>query len=283
MLKILACLLAISFASPANCYVLTSPPRESKEAGKEFYGPLADYLTKVLGTKITYKHPGSWLRYQRSIKRNEYDIVFDGPHLASWRIKHHDHTPMMKLTGKLIFYFVTKTEHSHIQKPKDFAAKKICVLPPPNLNSLILLSELNGPARDPVIKSIKGGLRKVITGLFDDKCVGAVIPAGFYKNKLTQQERDQLRIIYQSKPLSNQVITASARFSSQQINIMMEALKQQQGTDVINKFGKRFGKKFEPADKISYEGASHLLEGVVIGWEGKNKRNFLKDLMNESK
>lgn len=270
--------MSFCFTTSAYSFTLSSPPRESKQQGEIFYGPLAEYLSQQLGTPVKYKHPGNWLKYQRSIKRNEYDIIFDGPHLASWRIKHHNHSPTMKLAGQLVFYFVTRNEYASIQTPKDLAAKKVCVLPPPNLNSLILLQRLNGPASDPVIKSIKGGLRKVIDGLFDEKCIAAVIPSGFFKNKLTQAERDQLRIIFKSNPLSNQVITVSDRFSPEQITKISRALQTERGMEMINKFGKRFGKHFEVASKSDYEGASDLLEGVIIGWEGKNKRDFLKDL-----
>ena len=63
--------------------VLTVPPREDFDKGYIQYGPLAEYLSDVIGEKVTYKHPKGWLYYQRDMRANKYDIVFDGPHFMS--------------------------------------------------------------------------------------------------------------------------------------------------------------------------------------------------------
>ena len=277
MLKYILLFLTLSLHIPAYSLVLTSPPRETPEAGAKAYGPLADYLTNLLGEKVVYKHPENWLRYQRSIKRDEFDIVFDGPHLASWRVKHHGHTPLMMLTGSLVFFYIAKKDNNQINGPKDFAAQKICVMPPPNLTSLVMLSHLDGPATEPVIKSIKGGFKNVAKGLLDDKCVGAVVPAGFYKKKMSDEERNQLKVVYKSTPLSNQVLTASNRISADNIQKIIASLSSGEGLEIINKFANRFGgKKFIPAEKEKYIEANDLLEGKIIGWRGTSKSSISK-------
>jgi len=79
-----AFLLSLLFFSNAQAeLVLSAPPRESFKAGNKLYGPLAEHLTKLLGQKVTYKHPENWLHYQRELRNDVYDIVFDGPHFIS--------------------------------------------------------------------------------------------------------------------------------------------------------------------------------------------------------
>jgi len=274
MLRYVIVVLVLCINFPAYSLTFSSPPRESRAAGNEFYQPLAKYLSMVLGEEVTYKHPSSWLYYQRSIKRDEYDIVFDGPHLASWRMKHYDHKPVMMLPGNLIFYFIAKKDNSYVNNTKDLAAKKVCVLPPPNLNALVLLETLEGPAREPIIKGIKGGLKAVVKSLISEKCVGAVLPAGFYNKKLSDAQRNQLKIIYKSVPLPNQAITVSKRVSVKQRQQIINALSTEQGLKIINGFGKRFGGGFIPAQGEKYNGASQLLEGSILGWQGKKNKNI---------
>jgi len=272
MFRFLSIFIFFSFTSTSNAYTLSSPPRESKETGVKLYAPFAKFISKTINSDVKYIAPANWLRYQRSIKRDEYDIVFDGPHLASWRIKHHEHTPLMMLAGNLVFYFITTSDNSLINTPRDFSARKVCVLPPPNLNSLVLLEHLDTLNKEPVIKGIKGNLNKVVSSLLKGHCIGAVVPAGFYENKLSSSQKSMLKIIYKSSPLPNQVITVSSRVPKSDINKLLSALKSKQGLKIINSFSKRFGGNFIPANKDAYKGASHLLEGSLIGWHGKGKK-----------
>ena len=68
--------------------ILTSPPRESAARGEELYGPLAQLLTVQLGQSVVYERARDWIEYSTRMKQDKYDIVFDGPHFAAWRMKH---------------------------------------------------------------------------------------------------------------------------------------------------------------------------------------------------
>ena len=67
---------------------MTSPPRESAARGEELYGPLAQLLTVQLGQSVVYERARDWIEYSTRMKQDKYDIVFDGPHFAAWRMKH---------------------------------------------------------------------------------------------------------------------------------------------------------------------------------------------------
>ena len=38
--------------------ILSAPPRESPDKGRQTYTPVARYLEHILGEEVTYKHPG---------------------------------------------------------------------------------------------------------------------------------------------------------------------------------------------------------------------------------
>ena len=250
--------------------ILTAPPRESAEQGQKLYAPLASHLSKLLGEEVVYQHPRDWLRYQRDIRRDVFDIIFDGPHFASWRILHLSHNALVKLPGRLDFYFITHDKNTDIQEPNDLVLKKVCAIPPPNLTSLVLLNVLNSPVREPLIKSIKGGMPAVIKQLSNNECVAAVVRQDFFNKRLPEAKRKQFRVIYTSEKIPNQVITAGRRVNKTDQAKIIESLTHAEGLASIQPILKRFGgkkvKTFVPVKKSDYVGQNEFLEGVILGW-----------------
>jgi len=138
--------------------ILSAPPRESAEAGMKIYGPIAQHLSKNLGVQVTYKHPENWMMYQRDMRADKYDIVFDGPHFIAWREAHLGHEVLMKLPGNLQFIIVTTKNNASVNKANDLIGKNVCGISPPNLSTLSVLDYFENPVRQPTIKVIKGGM-----------------------------------------------------------------------------------------------------------------------------
>ena len=271
-IPILLTLLVSSFSTNALAQelILSAAPRETVTQGHKLYGPLADHLGQLLGTEVKYTHAKHWLRYQSDIKKRKYDFVFDGPHLASWRIKHLKHKPLVKLPGTLGFYMLALSDNKKINRPEDLVYKKVCAIPPPNLTSVILLQRLNDPVREPIIVSIKGGMRKIFNALLDRKCDGAVIRNTLYNKNLTDEERAKVKIIYTSPEFPNQVLTVSDRVSVEDQNKIIESLTAGDGMKVMLPIARRFGGKnveaFFKVPQSEYDGYFSFLEGVVLGW-----------------
>ncbi|UCE89599.1 MAG: PhnD/SsuA/transferrin family substrate-binding protein, partial [Pseudomonadota bacterium] len=156
LLAMVLSLLSLSLA--AQELIMTAPPRESVDAGNKLYGPMAQYLGGLLGTKVVYKHPQNWLNYQRDMRNGVYDIVFDGPHFASWRMAHLGHKAVVKLPGTLEFYLLRRAEDTQYPGPDQLIGQKICGISPPNLSTLSVLAYYDNPVRQPVILGIKGGM-----------------------------------------------------------------------------------------------------------------------------
>jgi hypothetical protein len=119
---VVAVLLAISYPAQADL-IFTSPPREggggSNTKADDIYDPLASYLSKILGQKVVYENPGNWFNYQRQMREDKYDIVFDGPHFISWRIEHVQHEAIARMPGPLGFVLLARADDTEINKIDD--------------------------------------------------------------------------------------------------------------------------------------------------------------------
>jgi ABC-type phosphate/phosphonate transport system substrate-binding protein len=260
----------LSTAFAASELILTAPPRETAAAGNKLYKPVAKYLSQLLNRKVTYKHPGNWFNYQAKMRKDKYDIIFDGPHFISWRIAHINHEVLMKLPGDLQFMVVTNAGNAKLNEGKDLIGKKVCGISPPNLSTLSFLASFENPVLQPRVKGIKGGMGKVFKAFEKKKCPAAVLRNVFYNKKLTQEKRDQLKIIFNSKALPNQAISVSSRLRREEKSKITNALLSGAGAASLSGVVKRFGgkkvKTFIPTDNKEYDGYKNYLEGVIFGW-----------------
>jgi ABC-type phosphate/phosphonate transport system substrate-binding protein len=246
---------------------LTAAPRETAQAGARLYGPLAASVSEILGEKVVYRHPGDFLTYSNEMRAGQYDLVFDGPHLAAWRIEHLQHEAVARLPGSLVFKVVTK--HADIETLDDLIGKKVCGLLSPNLATLTMLYEYKNPAQQPIFRDVKGGFVRVFEALKSDKCIAAVFRSDYYDNKVSQQEKDDLKVIFISKPVPNQTITASPRVPEEGKRNLAQALTSKEEAVGAENLFQRFSKNKPEFIATSGEEFTHLnrlLEGVVWGW-----------------
>lgn len=254
----------------AQDLILTAPPREKPAAGQKQYGPLANYLTRLFGRRVKYVFPGNWLKYQRDMREDKYDIIFDGPHFISWRIQHIGNQIAVRLPGHLEFYLLVKKDNNNIKNIDDLVAKDFCGVPPPNLASLSIIAAFPNPVRQPVIKGIRGAGKAVFAAFMKGECQAAVLRTAYYKKFLTDEQRAKVKIVYASKPYPNQGITISKRVTPRERDLMVQALTVGDGLKAATPILKRFGgkaKHFIPSKDSEFAGINNLLEGVIFGWE----------------
>jgi len=248
--------------------IFTAPPRESPEAGLKLYGPVANALSILLKEKVIYEHPRDWLTYSRRMREGDYDIVFDGPQFASWRMAHINHVPLVRIQGDLRFVIITN-QNSGIQDIQDLATKKICALASPNLATLTILREFTNPVRQPMLVEGKGGMKGIYQRFKDGDCMAVILRDSFYKNKISDLERDEYRVVWESMRMPNQTITMTQVISREARDKVVKAFGSDQGAVSALPLFQRFSKKstrFIVAEKNEYEDLNYLLEGVVWGW-----------------
>jgi ABC transporter, phosphonate, periplasmic substrate-binding protein len=267
---VVAVLLAISYPAQADL-IFTSPPREggggSNTKADDIYDPLASYLSKILGQKVVYENPGNWFNYQRQMREDKYDIVFDGPHFISWRIEHVQHEAIARMPGPLGFVLLARADDTEINKIDDLIAQSICGVPPPNLGTMAILDKFRNPVRQPVVKSIPGAVPQVFAAFLKGQCRAVAVPT-FFEKKLKDDERKQIKVIFRSAVFPNQGFSVSKRIGERERELLRQALTGTPDITVQNLI-KRFGKADDhlvATTNKEFEGFNNLLEGVIYGW-----------------
>ena len=244
----------------ADTYILTSPPRETLEDGKKQYAPIAEYLSKVTGQTFTYEHPGDWLSYTKNMKEDYYDVILDGPHFISWRVKMIEHTPVVRFSGSLVFMvFVAKDDTA--KNIDDLTGNLICGLAPPNMATLSVQAEFTNPMRQPLILEVtdfKTGYKDMLAG----KCRGAILPVGVYKRMNKEGKIDEkAKSVFRSKPVPQQGFSVSTRIAPEMQNQISTALMSEDGHAATAAVRKRFGgdKDLMLTNRDEYQGYYRFL------------------------
>ena len=252
----------VSGVHAADEYIFSAPPRGPAAKEIKVYKPIAEYLSEVTGKKITYRHPGNWLSYQRNMQRGVYDLVFDGPHFVAWRMAKVKHQPLVSMPGKLAFVVFTRVNNTKIRDIDDLRGRTICGLAPPNLATLTMYEQFQNPARQPLVREVKSfplGYKAVLAG----KCVAGVMRDKLF-NKLNKKGH-KAKIIYHSKGVANQAFSAGPRISKADKEKITKAIMSPQGTKRMVNFHKRFNKKSKPLSQAkweAYDGLWRLLKDV---------------------
>ena len=249
--------------------ILTAPPRESLEDGRAVYEPLAKYLSSFLGERVIYEHPQNWHKYEEKMKKDEYDIIFDGPHFAAWRIETAIAKPLVKLPGSLHFVLVVKDRDKALRHVEDLIGKKICTLPAPNLGALTLFAMFPHPARQPEYRLIKGGFKEISNAFIAGECEGAILRSSFYYKKTDPLFREATRVLKTSKPLTNQGITISRRVKPSLYNKLVFSLTHGDGKSALKPILARFNNvknEFLPATDNDYRNHNLLRDTTIYGW-----------------
>ena len=166
--------------------VFTAPPRESAAKAETLYGPVAESLTKLLGEEVVFERADNFITYSTNMRKDKYDIVFDGPHFAAWRVEHLKHEVIAKLPGKLDFHVVTT--NSDYKSLDDLVGRKVCALTSPNLGTVALLQQFQkNPLAGPKMAGSTGGFAGVAKDLLNGRCEIGVLRTAFYDKKLSDK------------------------------------------------------------------------------------------------
>jgi ABC-type phosphate/phosphonate transport system substrate-binding protein len=240
-----------------NTLVFSAPPRETAEVGKAIYQPVADYLSRVIGKKVVYKYPGTWGVYRTKMLEGSYDIIFDGPHFNSYRMEKLSHNILVKIPERHEFAVIVRKDHATFKNIQQMAGYTFCTHAPPNLGTLVLLSQFDNPARQPVIVNTKGW-DHIYQGVVSGKCTGGVIPV---LNLKKYDRTGETRIVYKTQAMPNQAFSAGPRVSLEDQQIIARALVSPEAAGPTAKLRAAYkvGDSFAPASNEEYRGMAVYL------------------------
>lgn len=272
MIKKTAVFILLALIFSTNVYAdltFSAPPRENEAQGRLLYGPMAEFLSKVIGEKVVYVHPQGWMDYSKQMRSGAYDIVFDGPHFAAWRIKHLQHEPVARLPGTLDFVVIARRDNTNVPNHHSISRGTLCGLASPNLGTVSVLAEFENDIISPRVEEVKGGFVKVFKAFEAGRCDAAVLRENVWRKKISRADKRPLHVLYKIKPMPNQTFTVSPRISPQKRLAITKALLSPAGIaageNILQRFS-RNAKKFVKCDTSDYKDLAQMLEGVVFGW-----------------
>lgn len=248
-------------AAPAATQVLvfTSPPRETAEEGEQLYGPIAAYLSRVTGKKVVYRHPGTWGLYRTEMINGNYDIIFDGGHFADYRAQRLGHHIVAKMPELQEFAIIVRKDDK-ASSVEELAGQTMCAPPPPNQGALLMLSQFNDPARQPIVVPITSNFWKVVyEGVVSGRCRGGVLVVA----NLNQLDKDgAVKIVMKTPPQPNQAFTVGPRVTPEERAKIAAALVAPEAAKPTEKLRERFriGDSFVAANNAEYAGLSDVLK-----------------------
>lgn len=237
--------------------VFTAPPRETAEAGKQIYQPVADYLSQAIGKKVKYQHPGTWGVYRTEMLKGGYDIVFDGPHFNSYRMEKLSHNVLAKIPERHEFAVIVRKDKNTFQNLQQMAGRSFCAHAPPNLGTLVLLSQFDNPSRQPVILSTNGW-DNIYNGVISGKCTGGVLPMANLKKF---DQAGLAHIVFKTPAMPNQAFSAGPRVSLEDQAKIARALAAPEAAAPTEKLRAAYkvGNSFALASNQEYRGLAEYL------------------------
>ena len=239
--------------------IFSAPPRENSTAGEAKYGPVADYLAKLLNKKVVYKHPGTWGAYRTKMLQGKYDILFDGPHFNSYRVENLKHNVLVKIPDRSEFVVIIKKGRNRFSDIHQLAGRTFCAHAPPNLGTLTLLSQFPNPSHQPAIINTRGW-KNIFNGVQSGKCTAGILP--IHNLRIYDASSTETHIVWKNRTLPNQAFSAGPRLSSREQKIIASALVSRNSRIATSRLRAAYqvGKSFVSATNQEYLGISEYLK-----------------------
>lgn len=220
--------------------------------------PLAGLLSRNTAGEFVYRQPGNWPSYIKNMRASAYQLLFDEPHLVSWRVENLQHTPLIKLTGTINFVVIARDGDHGVLQLKELAGHPVCAQAPPLMDSLILFSQFPNPSRQPQHRRVVGaqaGYRELISG----RCRGAVLPLKLYE-ELSRTQRET-HVLFLSNTLPNWALSADSRISPDLQRQIQAVMLDPANSDVTRRLNNIFSvsNELKTVDPAEYAGHSLLL------------------------
>lgn len=248
--------LLISPAAFAETYYLAVPPFMDRAQGEAQFGELARYLSQKTGEDIQARSSANPIAFWESMKRGDFDLVLDGPHLADYRVQRLDHHVVAKVKGLLSFALVMKPENA-VFEPHELIGQKVAITPAPSLCAVEIEGFYPNLMRRPELVEVKShdeALALLRAGEVD---------AAFIPTPLTGQNPD-LVLVAQSEQLPHSAMTVGPRVPApMQVAVrkaLIEAQNDYAGVQVLEVMNVYSG--FESASDEMYASYSKMLTGI---------------------
>ncbi len=241
----------------AQEYTLSIQPTLSADEVKKTYQPLADYLSRQTGHKVSIRTYRSFFVYWQKMKKAEnFDLVLDAAHFTDYRIQDKGYTIMAKIPDTVSYSLVTHEDLQSIT-PEDLILKNVATMPSPWLGGIKLYEIFNDPSRLPREVTVHSA-REAVTAIAEGRADAAIIPTTMVK------DYDFLRTIITTQAIPDLALSASPVVPEDVVQSIQQALMSaSESTEGRLMLKKTALPGFVATDNKEYSGYSKLLKNTL--------------------
>ncbi len=238
--------------------ILTTAPSQNRLITENLYRPFVRYLEGALREPIHFEVENSLSTYTYKMRNDEYDLVFDGPHFAGWRIDVKQHKPLVKLPGQASLVIAASLKAAHLTMA-DLAQgrARVCAFPQPNILTMAFLKEFPNPLQRPTLLRVQE-LAELEDCVLSGRGDVLVMQDSQWQES---QNHDKLRLInFKSTVYPNRTLTYGHRVSTATAEQLKALLLTPAGTEAASAVLKSYGADhFVEAHLSEYVGLGKLL------------------------
>jgi ABC-type phosphate/phosphonate transport system substrate-binding protein len=247
---------SIAVAQDTELTLLVQPlPREEMPA--ETLQPLADYLSILTGRPCTIRTPPNFPAYWEAVRHNRYDLAFDAPPFADYRIHKFGFTALAK-TPDTASYSLVMREDARARDPSTLVGKRVATLGLTSIGTLRLNALFPNPYRQPVVvetPNSEEGLNLLLNGNVE----AAFLPTTGISRLLALRGAV---VILTTEPIPRLVLSASPRLSRDVTDKIRNNLLQANATDAGRAMLREIGIDFfDAATNEEFANQSYVLRG----------------------
>ncbi len=252
-----ALLMGLLTTQPVDALNLVVEPLYPPERSKQVHASLIDYLRESTGLDIQLVTPENFHKYWTQIRvREDFDLVYDSPHMTDFLIQRRGYTPLVKATNPTRFTLVAGYS---LDEPTLDAVlgRSVVTMSAPSMGYMLLMNMFPNPLRQPNITSAAQSWEDAVQIVFDQEADAAMLPSWM------AERYPQLVPIQPTNNYPGKAISASPNVSAEDREAVTRALLEAAESEVMADIS--FELKvdgFEPAEPEDFEGYMRLLENL---------------------
>jgi hypothetical protein len=251
--SLVLCMFVVGMAQARSLMLTAVPNMASSSKLRAMYAPLVRYLSTMTGRPVRFHNPYTLNVLGYMVMKHRPAVLFAGPHIIDWAIKHAGYQPVLAGTGHLHFVLVAKKPGVTLPALRGAL---VCGLPPPNLATLALFAKFRGHVSTPYIV-LAHSPKTALAGVLAGRCVAAAVPIKVAQPALAKH------VVYTVTDLGTYpdlAFAISPRLGSKLRLRVTLALRATEARPALAPLARAYHipRWFHPSDAL-YTGLSHLL------------------------
>lgn len=244
-------------ARPAAALNLVVEPQYPPERARLVHQSLVDYLREATGLEIQLVTPENYHKYWTQLRtRDDFDLIYDAPHISDFLIQRRDYTPLAKATNPTSFTLVAGYSLEEASLDAVFG-RSIVTMSAPSMGYMLLMQMFPNPLRQPNITSAAQSWEDAVQIVFDQEADAAMLPTWM------AQRYPQLVPIKKTDDYPGKAVLASPRVADNAREAVREALLNAAESESMADISFELQVQgFEPAEAADFEGHMQLLENL---------------------